>query len=376
MKFAWLCSHESYQPEDLVKQAVAAEEAGFDAVLGSDHFHPWVDDTSAAGFVWAWLGAVAERTSNVQLGTAVTAPLFHYHPALVAQMAATVDRLSDGRLLLGVGTGEALNERPMGFAFPGYAERQARMQEALEIMHRMLAGEKVTFHGEYYTTETAKLYSPPKGSLPILMAAGGPKSAAFAGTYADGLITSVKNPADTVAKVIDPYRKAATKAGKEHLVLATRWTVLAGGPDEAWEALIVHARPARPRPPGGDRPGRAADQGRRDGPRRRAGQLHGRPRRGTASINAYHPLVTDVGADIVSIQVMSADPMATIELIGKEVLPQPARGSPLPEPPAASRTGACFTVNGEARTRCCAASKRLSPGRELRRRLEASRESP
>ena len=163
MKFAWLCSHESYQPEDLVKQAVAAEEAGFDAVLGSDHFHPWVDDTSAAGFVWSWLGAVAVQTSNVLLGTAVTCPLFHYHPALVAQMAATTDRLSGGRLMLGVGTGEALNERPLGFPFPGYGERQARMQEALEIMHRMFAGEKVTFHGEYYTTETAKLYSPPQG---------------------------------------------------------------------------------------------------------------------------------------------------------------------------------------------------------------------
>ncbi len=136
MKFAWLCSHESYQPEDLVEQAVAAEEAGFDAVLGSDHFHPWVDDTSAAGFVWSWLGAVAVKTSDVLLGTAVTCPLFHYHPALVAQMAATTDRLSDGRLMLGVGTGEALNERPLGFPFPGYGERQARMQEALEIMHR------------------------------------------------------------------------------------------------------------------------------------------------------------------------------------------------------------------------------------------------
>src|ERR1700733_13043084 len=237
MKFAWLCSHESYQPEDLVEQAVAAEEAGFDAVLGSDHFHPWVDDTSAAGFVWSWLGAVAVKTQNVLLGTAVTAPLFHYHPALVAQMSATVDRLSDGRLWLGVGTGEALNERPLGFAFPGYGERQARMEEALEIMHRLLAGEKLTFHGEYYTTETAKLYSPPKGSVPILMAAGGPKSAAFAGTYADGLITSVKDPADTVAKVIAPYRKASTEAGKEHLVLATRWTVLADGADQAWTAL-------------------------------------------------------------------------------------------------------------------------------------------
>jgi coenzyme F420-dependent glucose-6-phosphate dehydrogenase len=321
MKFAWLCSHESYQPEDLVKQAVAAEEAGFDVVLGSDHFHPWVDDTSAAGFVWSWLGAVAVQTDHVQLGTSVTCPLFHYHPALVAQMAATTDRLSDGRLMLGVGTGEALNERPLGFPFPGYAERQARMQESLEIMHRMLAGEKVTFHGEYYTTETAKLYSPPKGSVPILMAAGGPKSAQFAGTYADGLITSVKDPADTVAKVIAPYRKAATEAGKEHLVLATRWTVVAADQDQAWQALSSMR--------GLRAPGRleATDP---EELRIKADEMD----RGEVLasytvvpdeeglINAYRPLVTDVGADIVSIQVMCSDPMAAIKRIGKEVLPE------------------------------------------------------
>src|ERR1700678_121002 len=321
MKFAWLCSHESYQPEDLVEQAVAAEAAGFDAVLGSDHFHPWVDDTSAAGFVWTWLGAVAVKTSNVLLGTAVTSPLFHYHPALVAQMAAAPDRLSNGRLMLGVGTGEALNERPLGFPFPGYAERQARMEEALEIMHRLLQGEKVSFHGEYYTTETAKLYSPPKGSVPILMAAGGPKSASFAGTYADGLITSVKDPADTVAEVIGPYRKAATEAGKEHLVLATRWTVLAGSPDEAWQALMSMR--------GLRAPGRleATDPAEL---RARADEMEPDDVLNSYTVvpdaeglvDAYHPLVTDVGADIVSIQVMSADPLATIELIGKEVLPK------------------------------------------------------
>jgi coenzyme F420-dependent glucose-6-phosphate dehydrogenase len=321
MKFAWLCSHESYQPEDLVDQAVMAEEAGFDAVLSSDHFHPWVDDTSAAGFAWAWLGAVANATENVELGTSVTTPLFHYHPALVAQMSASVDRLAGGRLMLGVGTGEALNERAMGFPFPGYAERQARMKEALEIMHRMLKGEKVTFHGEFYTTETAKLYSPPKGPLPILMAAGGPKSAQFAGTYADGLITSVKDPADTVAKVIGPYRESASKAGRDHLVLATRWTVLADNPDRAWEAL----RSMR----GLRAPGRLeatdpmelrvkADQMDRD---EVIGSYTVIPD-AEGLVGAYQPLVTDVGADIVSIQVMSADPIAAIELIGKEVLPR------------------------------------------------------
>jgi coenzyme F420-dependent glucose-6-phosphate dehydrogenase len=327
MKFAWLCSHEAYQPEELVEQAVAAEEAGFDVVLGSDHFHPWVDDTSAAGFVWSWLGAVAARTDTVQLGTAVTCPLFHYHPALVAQMAATTDRLSGGRLLLGVGTGEAINERPLGFDFPGYAERQGRMQEALEIIHRLFAGEKLTFHGDYYTAETAKLYSPPVSQLPVLMAAGGPKSATFAGHYADGLITSVKQPEETVAKVIEPYRQAAAERGASQMVLATRWTVLAGSPDDAWQAL----RPMR----GLRAPGRleAADPAEL---RYRADEMDRSEVLGSYTVvpdaaglvGAYKPLVTDVGADIVSIQVNSEDPMAAIEMIGKEVLPQLRSAAP------------------------------------------------
>jgi coenzyme F420-dependent glucose-6-phosphate dehydrogenase len=321
MKFAWLCSHESFQPEDLVEQAVAAEEAGFDVVLGSDHFHPWVDDTSAAGFVWSWLGTVAARTERVQLGTAVTCPLFHYHPALVAQMAATTDRLSGGRLLLGVGTGEAINERPLGFPFPGYGERQARMQEALEIIRRLLAGEKLSYQGTYYTTETAKLYSPPVGELPVLMAAGGPKSADFAGRHAGGLITSVKQPEDTLAKVIEPYRRAAAGRGSSQLVLATRWTVLADDPDDAWRALSSMR--------GLRAPGRleTADPAEL---RFRADEMSRSEVLGSYTvvpdaaglIGAYRPLVTDVGADIVSIQVLSADPMATIRMIGKEVLPQ------------------------------------------------------
>ncbi len=320
MKFAWLCSHEEYQPEALVDQAVAAEEAGFDMVLGSDHFHPWVDDTSAAGFVWSWLGAVAAQTQRVQLGTAVTCPLFHYHPGLVAQMAATTDRLSGGRLILGLGTGEAINERPLGWSFPGYKERQERMQEALEIIHRLFAGEKLTFDGKHYKTETAKLYSPPTGSVPALMAAGGPKSATFAGEYADGLITSVKDPAETVARVIEPYRTAASARGHDQLVLATRWTVLAGDDDEAWRALSAMR--------GLRAPGRleTADPAEL---RFRADDMDRSEVLGSYTVvpdaagltEAYRPLVTDVGADIVSIQVMSDDPMAAIAMIGKEVLP-------------------------------------------------------
>ena len=322
MKFGWLCSHESYQPERLVDQAVLAEEVGFDAVFGSDHFHPWVDDESAAGFVWSWLGAVAARTESVDLATSVTCPLFHYHPALVAQMAATTDRLSRGRLALGVGTGENINEGPMGFQFPGYKERIGRMREALEIMHRLLGGEKVDFDGDYYTADKAKLYSPPVSRVPIWMAAGGPKSAAFAGANADGLITSVKNPADTIERVIGPFRDASGQRSDAPLtIMATRWCVLADDEDDAWEAL-ASMRGLRA-------PGRlqAVDpmtlRQRADGMDR--GEILGKytlVEDVEGLIQTYEPLVREIGADYVSIQVASTDPENTIRMLGEEVLPE------------------------------------------------------
>lgn len=318
-KFAWLCSHESYQPEVLVDQAVLAEEVGFDVVLGSDHFHPWVDDESAAGFVWGWLGAVAARTARVELATSVTCPLFHYHPALIAQAAATTDRLSRGRFILGVGTGENLNEGPLGFSFPGYSERIARMREALEIIHRLFAGEKLDFRGEYYTTDKARLYSPPMHPIPIWMAAGGPKSAAFAGTHADGLITSVKDPDDTRTKVIGPF--TAASGDKPTTVMATRWTVFARDAEEAWKAL------------GSMRGLRAPSRLEAVDPmelRIEADAMDRDEILGKYTIvstidelvEAYTPLVTEIQADYVAVQIASTDPDRILQMAGKELLPE------------------------------------------------------
>lgn len=320
MKIAWLCSHESYQPEILVEHAVLAEQAGFDVVTGADHFHPWVDDASAASFVWTWFGAVAQATSRVELATSVTAPLYRYHPGLIAQAAATVDRLSGGRFILGVGTGEAINEAPLGYEFPGYSERIERMREALAIMHGLLDGEKLDVDGEYYQTHTAKLYSPPVGQVPIWMAAGGPKSAAFAGEHAEGLITSVKDPADALDRVIGPYREAAQARGAATTIMATRWVVLAGSDDEAWEALA----PMR----GLRAPGRleVADP---SVLRERADDMDRQEILSKYTVvrdleqlaEAYRPLVRDVGADYVAVQVASTDPAGTIRKVGSEVLP-------------------------------------------------------
>jgi coenzyme F420-dependent glucose-6-phosphate dehydrogenase len=288
----------------------------------SEHFHPWVDDSGAAGFAWSTIGAMAAVTSRVEFATGVTTPLFRFHPAVVAQAAATLDRLSDGRFNLGVGTGENINEGPLGYQFPGYAERAARMGEALEIMRRLLDGEKLTFPGDYYQTDRAKLYSPPVGPVPIWLAAGGPKSATLAAQKADGIVTSVKDPAVTIERVLDPARAAADAAGRPMpRVLATRWSVLAESEDEAWEAL----HPWR----GLRAPGRLEAVDPAD-LRERADQLPREEVLGRYSIVAdpdqivetYRPLVETCAADIVTVQMTSVDQESLIKMLGAEVLPR------------------------------------------------------
>ncbi len=321
-KLGYFCGHEQWQPEDLVRHAVLAERAGFDFIVVSEHFHPWVDDTSASGYAYATIGAMAQVTERVEFATGVTTPLFRYHPAVVAQAAATLDRLSGGRFHLGVGTGENLNEGPLGLPFPRYAERAARMGEALQIMRRLLDGEKLDFEGEYYRTDRAKLYSPPIGDVPIWLAAGGPKSAALAARLADGIITSVKDPAVTRERVIDPAAAAAEDAGRPQLpVLASRWSVRASNDDEAWQALSAWR--------GLRAPGRLeavdpADLRERADAMDRQEILSRYSLVNTAAdyIEVYKPLVADLKADVVTVQTTALDQEGTIAMLGAEVLPE------------------------------------------------------
>lgn len=319
--FYYFCGHEQWQPEQLVRHAVLAERAGFDGVVVSEHFHPWVDDESASGFAFSTLGAMAQATERIRLVTGVTTPLFRYHPGVVAQAAATIDRISGGRFDLGVGTGENINEGPLGYSFPAYKERAGRMREALQIMRRLLDGEKLSFEGEFYTTDRAKLYSPPIGDVPIWMAAGGPKSAALAAEHAEGIITSVKVPADTFERVIEPARERAEELSRPApRILATRWSLHASSEDEAWQAL----RSWR----GLRAPGRleAVDP---QTLRERADELPRAEVLGRYSlvadaagmIETYRPLVDDVHADIVTFQTASLDQEETIRMIGEEVVP-------------------------------------------------------
>lgn len=318
--FAYFCGHEQFHPERLLEHAVQAEEAGFDALTSSDHFHPWVDDTSAAGFTWSWLGALAVRTRRVRIATAVTCPLFHYHPGLIAQAAATVDRLTGGRFALGVGTGEGINERPLGWDFPGYKERAGRIAEAITIIRRLLNGEKLDFTGEYYRTRAAKLYSPPLATVPIWMSAAGAQSAALAGRMADGLIVSVKVPAEALEQIIEPCRRVAKEAGRPRPTLvAQRWAILAKDEDEAWRALSawrglrVEGRLEEVDP--------AVLRVRADKmDRREIINKYAWARQPENLIEIYRPLV-ELGADIVTLQVTSVNQEATIKLLGTEVLP-------------------------------------------------------
>lgn len=321
-RFAYFCGHEQWQPEILVRHAVLAEEAGFDMVVVSEHFHPWVDDAGSAGFAFSTLGAMAHATNRVELATGVTTPLWRFHPAVVAQAAATIDRLSGGRFHLGVGTGENINEGPLGFDFPGYAERAARMGEALDIMRALLDGEKLTYEGEYYSTDRARLYSPPSGEVPIWLAAGGPKSARLAAEKAQGIITSVKDPAETIEKVVDPAGEAATAAGRKAPdILATRWSIHAADLDEAWDVMqswrglrapgrLEAVDPATLR--------ERADEMPRDEVLGRYALVHSVD----DIVETYRPLVEDLGADIVTFQMASADQESLIRTLGNDVVPR------------------------------------------------------
>ena len=320
-RFAYFCGHEQWHPEQLVEHAVLAEEAGFDAVVVSEHFHPWVDDESASGFAFSTIGAMAQATENLEFITGVTTPLFRFHPAVVAQAAATLDRLSEGRFTLGVGTGENINEGPLGYEFPAYAERNSRMAEALEIMRRLLDGEKLTYPGAHYQTDRARLYSPPVGPVPILMAAGGPKSATLAGESAQGVITSIKDPVETMERVVDPLRQAAREKGRpEPIILATRWSIFAGSDDEAWEAIYSWRGL---RAPGRLEAVAPADLRERADQMPREEILDRYSRVGSTDdiVEVYRPLVEDLGADIVTFQMASLDQPRLIRMLGSEVLP-------------------------------------------------------
>ena len=181
-------SSEEHPAPDLVRFAQRAEAIGFEYAMISDHFHPWIHSQGQSPFVWSVLGGIAATTERLRVGTGVTCPIMRYHPAIVAQAAATVETMMPGRFMLGVGTGEALNEHIVGERWPTWPERAAMLEEAIEIIRELWTGERVRQHEGYFTLDNARLYSRPEVPPPIVVAGGAPHSAEMAGRLGDALI--------------------------------------------------------------------------------------------------------------------------------------------------------------------------------------------
>jgi coenzyme F420-dependent glucose-6-phosphate dehydrogenase len=187
-------SSEEQSPPDLVRYAEMAQDSGFGFALISDHFHPWIDKQGQSPFVWGVLGAIAQATQRLSVGTAVTCPTMRMHPAIVAQAAATAAALMPGRFFLGVGTGENLNEHVVGQGWPETEVRQERLEEAIEIIRLLWKGGNQSHHGRHFTVENARLYTLPNSPPPLYVAVGGTRSADLAGRLGDGMIGTGAEP--------------------------------------------------------------------------------------------------------------------------------------------------------------------------------------
>jgi coenzyme F420-dependent glucose-6-phosphate dehydrogenase len=215
LRLGYKASAEQFGPRRLLDLAMAAEAHGFESVWLSDHYQPWRHTDGHAPNALAWLGAAAVSTQRVTLGTSVLTPTLRYNPAVVAQAFATLSCLAPGRIVLGVGTGESLNEVAVGAEWPEQKERFHRLKEAVELIGRLFRDELVTFEGDFYRTANATLYDRPEQAVPIYIAASGPAAARLAGRVADGFIaTSGKDPVLYTEQLLPAVAEGIEKAGR------------------------------------------------------------------------------------------------------------------------------------------------------------------
>ena len=318
--------HERFAPSDLVRQAVEAEEAGFDGVACSDHLAPWWDPESgppaACGNAWVWLGAAGQATSRVALGPAVTAIVHRYNPVVVAQQIATLEELCPGRAFLAVGSGEAMNEVPAGMEWPDVAEQQARTEEALEIIVRLLDGETVDFQGRYFRTEGARIHLRTEHRPPVYLSAFGPKAAEMAGRLADGVWT-LGDP-KKAPSVIAAYRRACEDANRPAGEIIVQGLVSwAESDDEAldgtkeWKGTLVDENYATDVSDPAD-VGRLGEEV-PDTKWKMMGIISSDPDVHVRKVKA----ISQLGASaVVLMNVSGADPHGTIRTYGRDVLPK------------------------------------------------------
>ena len=202
-QFGYALSSEEHTPNDLVKYARRAEETGFSFALISDHYHPWINEQGHSPFVWGVIGGIAQVTGRLQLGTGVTCPTMRTHPAIIAQAAATAAAMMPGRFFLGVGTGENLNEHILGERWPPHDIRLAMLEEAVDIIRTLWSGETISYWGNFYSVEDARIYTLPEELPPIMVAAGGEAAVEAAGQIGDGFISTSPK-----AELIQQFNKA------------------------------------------------------------------------------------------------------------------------------------------------------------------------
>lgn len=227
----FVLSSEQFPTSQLLDQAQAAEQAGFRCLWVSDHIQPWQDNEGHSMFPWITLALVAQRTNNVPFGSGVTCPIYRYNPTTVAQAFASLTVLYPGRVFLGLGTGERLNEQAATNQFGPYQERHDRLVEAIELIRQLWSGERISFQGRYFQTDQLKLYDLPPSPPPIFVAAGGPKSAHLAGRYGDGWITEapdIENPT-----LVAAFDRGAQDSGRDPATLGKRAEMFAAVGDQA-----------------------------------------------------------------------------------------------------------------------------------------------
>lgn len=214
----YAASFEQFHPTDLLTYSQLAEKNGFNVVTASDHFHPWVPSQGHSAFVWSWMGALGATTS-LRFGTGVTPPGWRYHPAILAQAAATLEAMYPGRFYLGLGAGESLNEHIVGEYWPEAPTRLERLVEAIEIIEKLFTGKVVKHSGKHFKVESAKLYTLPDAPPPIYVATSGPIMAGRTGRLTDGIIT-VGAADEKVKMLLDRFEKGAKDAGKDPVTMA------------------------------------------------------------------------------------------------------------------------------------------------------------
>ena len=215
VSFGIQAAHEQINPTDLLSDVTMMDRYGIKTCWSSDHYMPWWHTGASCGAAWPWLGAALTKTDKIIVGTGVTAPILRYNPAIVAQVFATLGYMFPGRVFLGLGRGESLNEVPAGTSWPSNQERFERLKEAIKLIKLLWIEDWVTFEGKYYQVKDSNLYTKPLQPIPIYIAALGPQSASLAGQEAEGFVTNELNPELIESKLLPAFRDGARKAGRD-----------------------------------------------------------------------------------------------------------------------------------------------------------------